>query len=343
MAGGHFAADYRSGHVHAWFHAGFDFLMEWKPFAYRAHAYVDIGGSYTFHFLGTHTISIDVGADVHVWGPEFGGIATISLYIASVHVHFGARVPSIPPPMTWDAFHASFLPGDDQMVTLSLVDGRKGAAAHPQPVAPGALAVVLDGAVPLTEVLLGGTAQAFPAGALTRPGVRPCRMAPGGLSAQHAVVIDYSADGKTGWVSAEKDFKVDLLTKQAPEALWGTYRAGESDAQHANRHFLPDPGVFGARIGAAEAEETKATVRVPRAALIAGGDGGGAVDWRAPGTADYEIGDDAARRARIDGIETDAQVIARRAGLAAAFGLEAGHGVSAQDFRAAPAIVREGS
>jgi hypothetical protein len=71
MAGGAMKATFQTNldltiatvDVKAWFIMGADFIVYWKPFHYSAHLYVDIGIDVVIHFLGTHEISFDVGAD----------------------------------------------------------------------------------------------------------------------------------------------------------------------------------------------------------------------------------------------------------------------------------------
>lgn len=67
MAGGHLQATWNSGPLSAWFNAGADFLMSWKPYHYDISIYIDMGVSYTFHFFGTHHITVQLGADLHIW------------------------------------------------------------------------------------------------------------------------------------------------------------------------------------------------------------------------------------------------------------------------------------
>ncbi|HAA26836.1 MAG TPA: hypothetical protein DCE56_03055, partial [Cyanobacteria bacterium UBA8553] len=80
MAGGHLQARWESGPLSAWFNAGANFLIAWKPYPYEASISVDMGVSYTFEvylwFTTIHkTISVDIGADLQIWGPDFSGIA----------------------------------------------------------------------------------------------------------------------------------------------------------------------------------------------------------------------------------------------------------------------------
>lgn len=110
MAGGHLEAVWQSGNLRASFLAGADFIVAWQPYHYDARAYVDVNVSYTFEFFGTHHIDVDLGADLHFWGPEFAGTAHISLSIISFDVSFGPQNQPEPKAIDWPAFRQSFLP-----------------------------------------------------------------------------------------------------------------------------------------------------------------------------------------------------------------------------------------
>ena len=118
--------------VKAWFILGADFIVYWKPFHYLAHLYIDIGIDVVIHFLGTHDIGLDAGADLEVWGSPFGGHAHVSFKVIGItigfNVDFGAAAPA-PPPLDWDnadtskSFRHSFLPADDQIVSVAIGEG----------------------------------------------------------------------------------------------------------------------------------------------------------------------------------------------------------------------------
>ena len=119
--------------VKAWFILGADFIVYWKPFLYKAHLYIDIGIDVVIHFLGTHDIGLDAGADLQVWGPPFGGHAHVSVKIIGIKigfdVSFGASAPK-PDPLQWDnsdpskSFRQSFLPKqNDKIVSVAISDG----------------------------------------------------------------------------------------------------------------------------------------------------------------------------------------------------------------------------
>ena len=109
MAGGSLSATWESGAIKAWFDVKADFLVEWKPFHYDARMGVNFGVRATVDlWLATVTISISVGADLHIWGPEFSGVAKIHLSVISFTIEFGAKAPK-PPPILWGDFRDSFL------------------------------------------------------------------------------------------------------------------------------------------------------------------------------------------------------------------------------------------
>jgi hypothetical protein len=106
MAGLRLTATFEAGPVKAWFDAGVDFLIAWAPFHYDAHAWVTIGCSVD---LGLFTISVQIGADLHIWGPAFGGQALVDLDVVSFTIAFGAA-PAPPDPVGWTTFASNFLP-----------------------------------------------------------------------------------------------------------------------------------------------------------------------------------------------------------------------------------------
>lgn len=125
MAGGSLEATFQSGDLKAWFTMGANFLIAWKPFHYEAQMYLGFGVSYTFRLnllftTITKTISISLGADLTIWGPEFSGVARIDLWIISFTISFGATPRSQPNPISWPDFQASFLPPSPPPTTRQL-------------------------------------------------------------------------------------------------------------------------------------------------------------------------------------------------------------------------------
>ena len=127
MAGGRLEAVWQSGNKKAWFIANANFIMAWQPYSYDAEISLSIGASYTFDekFLGIRihkTFSIDVGANLHIWGPKFSGTATIDLSIISLTIAFGDRSQKKLAPLNWDDFKKSFLP-DDEVCSIAIKSG----------------------------------------------------------------------------------------------------------------------------------------------------------------------------------------------------------------------------
>ena len=124
MAGLEVGAHWSGGPVKAWFNIGCDFMMGWKPFFYEADVYVHLGGS--LHLL--FTVTIHVGAELTIWGPDFGGKADVH-FIIHFTVSFGSGAPS-PPPLTWTEFKKtlpnSFPKPASSQWALSTVQPNKG-------------------------------------------------------------------------------------------------------------------------------------------------------------------------------------------------------------------------
>lgn len=109
MAGLDIKATADLGPISAWFDAGVDFILGWKPFHYEAEAHIEIGASFTIDLGFVKTkITIHVGVALNIWGPEFGGSARVDLDIISFTINFGAQ-PQPAPLLGWDGFK-EFLP-----------------------------------------------------------------------------------------------------------------------------------------------------------------------------------------------------------------------------------------
>ncbi|KEP70001.1 hypothetical protein DL1_21105 [Thioclava dalianensis] len=108
MAGIKMNAVFEAGPIKAWFDAGFDILIAWQPFQYQAGTYVSIGVAVD---IGLFTLKLQAGADLLIWGPEFGGKADVDLDVVSFSIAFGAA-PSPAQPVGWSNFRDSFLPPD---------------------------------------------------------------------------------------------------------------------------------------------------------------------------------------------------------------------------------------
>lgn len=116
MAGGSLEAVYQSGNLKAWFTAYADFLIMWNPFYYDIRVGVSVGASYTVKFIWTTTFKVELGADVHIWGPAMAGSATVHWWVISFTVRFGATGtnPNDTRIIGWNEFEPYFLPKDQK-------------------------------------------------------------------------------------------------------------------------------------------------------------------------------------------------------------------------------------
>ena len=110
MAGGKLSAVYSAGNLRAWFTAYADFLINWKPFSYDIRIGVSVGASYTLDlWLIKKTFSIELSADLHLWGPEIQGTARITWFIISFTISFSKGDDRSKASLTWEQFKNTFL------------------------------------------------------------------------------------------------------------------------------------------------------------------------------------------------------------------------------------------
>jgi len=232
MAGGFLEANYQSGSLRAWFKAGADFLILWKPFHYDISIYVDLGASYTFSFFGRHTISVSIGADVHIWGPDFAGTATLKIWIFKVKVSFGASGANSLQPIDWSEFNSGFLPpspgnGLPQPVcTLALTSGliREISEGDSERwiINPKELSLAANSVIPIKTAAQGsasGTPIDTGQAATDTFGVWPMALTNDQVRTQ--LVIEIQRDDE----SVEEDFQFTPVLKDAPAGLWGQPKA----------------------------------------------------------------------------------------------------------------------
>jgi hypothetical protein len=221
MAGGHLQATWNSGPLSAWFNAGADFLMSWKPYHYDISIYVDMGVSYTFHFFGTHHITVQLGADLHIWGPEFTGIAHIHLWIISFDVSFGSSASQAPTAIDWNEFKTSFLPAADAICTIAVKEGLVRKVNQDDKtdlgiINPKDLCLVTNSVIPIKTCHVNLNTQ----GINTQFGIGPMAVTPGQLTS--TLTISVTRDGKSlSSAEFDEDFACSPLFKKVPVALWG--------------------------------------------------------------------------------------------------------------------------
>jgi len=222
MAGGHLEAAYKSGFIKAWFKAGADFLIAWKPYYYDAEIYVDIGAS-------VGILTIDVGANLHIWGPEFGGKAEVHLWIISFTISFGSDSSPQPSPIDWNTFKQSFLPPNLQnkdqsdICTISVKDGliKKAENSDAWIINPKNFSLITDSVIPSKIPLKKVQTEELPiemngAKPNTNFGIASMGVQPEKLITKHTITIT-----REGEPVKKEDFKYIPILKNVPASLWG--------------------------------------------------------------------------------------------------------------------------
>jgi len=227
MAGGHLELTYQSGDFKAWLKAGADFLIAWKPYHYDARIYVTIGASYTFNLsllftTVTKTITAEVGADLHLWGPDFGGTATIHIWVVQINIDFGSRSSQQPNPIDWESFKASFLPKDEEVCSIAVQDGLVRKIGNDKSdlgvINPKRFSLVTNSAIP--------SKQAYKREASSERkikvnetnanlGIASMAVLSNDLKTEHIITI--TRNGK----NVEEEFQYIPILKKVPTALWG--------------------------------------------------------------------------------------------------------------------------
>jgi hypothetical protein len=219
MAGGNLEATFQSGAFKAWFKMGANFLVAWQPYHYDASMYANIGCSYTFECFGTQQITIDVGADVTIHGPEFGGHAVVHIWIFSIGVDFGNPESAQPAAIDWKKFKASFLPSSNLCnITVSKGLVNKGTGKdHLGSVNAKELCIVTDTFIPTKKVNCGSTIEGEKWD--TGFGIASMKMAGDQLACSQTINIVKEKDPA---FKSKEHFRYTALTKKLPAGLWGT-------------------------------------------------------------------------------------------------------------------------
>jgi len=223
MAGGSLDASWKDGDIKATFKAKADFLISWKPYHYDAHISVNVSASYKFKVsvLGAtvhKTISADVGADVHIWGPEFSGKASVDISVISFDITFGSRSPEKKVAIDWQTFKESFLPASET-VGISVGDGLVSAPQTQETywvINPKHFYLVLNSAIPAKAAYRLNTKQSLVGTDQTPFGIGPMELKAEKLSSDFYVEITHDN------VSVVNDeFALTPILKNVPAALWG--------------------------------------------------------------------------------------------------------------------------
>ncbi len=218
MAGFQITATYEDGSLKAVFSEGADFLIQWKPFHYDITAYISIRASATVKvnlvLTTVHkTFHLDLGADIHIWGPDFSGHADIHVKVLGVGFSFGVDFGAgagPPPPLIWSEFKEAFLPEPSKVLSISASEGLLKTVDDEWVFNAKEMVIQVNTAVPVTKVNSSVTGASFPVG--------PMQLASGAFTSELTLTLT-DGDGN----SALADIEIESLDKNMPKALWGDY------------------------------------------------------------------------------------------------------------------------
>lgn len=245
MAGGRLEVKFHSGMLRAWLTAYADALVQWDPFQFDIAIGVSIGVSATIKVWFVRiSITVEIGADLRVWGPPTGGEAKVHLWFISFTIGFGAGRPGTPNALDWHQF-ARMLPPPDTAVRVTPLsglvadgfteDGRRGGAQAPWQVSEAGFTFGTDSAVPATGIYLDASQTPTVHGDTIN--IRPMRRQ--NLDSSHRVSLtrDGGPSDLARWSVADSRVNV-------PQAMWGV---GAGDTLPAPGEQLVPDQLIGAR------------------------------------------------------------------------------------------------
>lgn len=254
MAGGYLNALFQTSIVKAWFNMNANFLLMWKPFHYDAQLSIDIGIDVTINFFGTHHIGLQASADLHLWGPEFGGHARVSIKVIGITFHFsidfGAAVEP-PDPIGWTDFRTTFIPANEKIVSLTVEKGlertvKDEAGNDVLVVNSKKLSIATSSVFPVKSI-----SGSFSHNSDTQFGVAPMNQS-SVTSSEHNVTFS----GPAG------QLKMEPVTASVPSALWG--QKMEAELNKPKSMFAATTGV---RLTPSKASDPGPTEKVDRSQL----------------------------------------------------------------------------
>ncbi|QRO01743.1 hypothetical protein JRI60_23315 [Archangium violaceum] len=227
MAGGSAEIHYKAGSLYCDFSASCDFLISWQPYYYDLEVRVEIRAG--VGFVGP----VDLGVDVHIWGPDFGGHAKFKIVFVGVTVSFGDQSSRYPLAIDWSTFQDQYMPADSDVVSIAVSSGLERQLTQGSDtlyvVNPKEFALDTGSFVPIKQGLRGSSGDtALPTeGACQDFGIYAMAVHADDLQSTHRITITYGDED----VPVESHFAFTPSTQKAPSSLWGvaTTVSGHSD------------------------------------------------------------------------------------------------------------------
>ena len=227
MAGGYWGCEFRLGPAYASFSVYADFLICWKPYHYDIGLGINVKAG--FGFLGP----LQVGTDLRMWGPDFGGFAKIHVILFSFNIEWGDQSSQYPHAIDWDEFQESFLPADEEICNIAVNEGLvkeiKNSNEEIAIVNPKKFEILTDSLIPFKAATQGEQTTAVEIGdANTAFGIHPMAVKGSDLSSSYQVMITLEGNGGAQEDVTTDIFALEAVTKRVPSNLWGEPEEYES-------------------------------------------------------------------------------------------------------------------
>ena len=223
MGGASLEVLFHAGPLRAWFTALADFFMQWKPFHYTASIGIRAGMGFRVKVFGIKKdFEVEVGANLEVWGPPFGGRASLGHRYCTIDVDFGEKLTTNQEEnLSWTDFR-TLLP--DSICNIRVANGLVKEEDGFCIVRPDLFKVVVESAVPISKAVFEN--REFKGhGHLIN--IRP--MKEFNIESKYEIVVS----ALTALVD-EADWTVNERFANVPTALWGA----QNETSDLNPHLV---------------------------------------------------------------------------------------------------------
>ncbi|MEU2393511.1 DUF6603 domain-containing protein [Streptomyces sp. NPDC007369] len=230
MFGGRLAAVYDKGILSAWFTAHLDVLVQWKPFYMDVSLGISIGVAATVKVAFIRVrISVEVGVDLHLWLPPFGGRATVKLWFISFSFGFGSSRDHSPS-VDWPEFRTQIpapvriTPNEGLLADVDEAEiAVRAAVKDPVLVSCAGFGFTTEAGIPASHIYVNDVLWKESEHGLID--IRPMRLT--GVRSEHRVTL--TKDG-TPFDPAAHFWTLTEVTGAVAPGLWGEPLAKPGDA-----------------------------------------------------------------------------------------------------------------
>jgi len=151
-----------------------------------------------------------VGADVHIWGPEFAGKATVHIWIFDVDIAFGPQTSSLAQPISWPEFKNKCLPEPGKTISTAITKGKHSEENKIAVVNAKELMITINSGIPIKSVRkIPVAGNSF--------GAAPMAVTDVTKSDLSVVILKDTNEITNG----TGKFKIDVTKQNVPIAIWG--------------------------------------------------------------------------------------------------------------------------